>query len=159
MDRVEKLKRELSRTAPLHDTPLGLIHPYWARKPYNVVSIIIRHLSEPSDIVADPFAGSGTTVFAALQSNRNVIAFDLNPLSILIIQSILDINADPDEAMDALRTFCRDLRRTALRWFEGQDSWIVERERFRVEGEYAKGRLTLRPGEYVLRRQAGGGGG
>lgn len=152
MTKLQKLRRELHRTAPIHDTPVGLVHPYWARKPFNILSLIIKHLSKPGDTIADPFAGSGTTAFAALHANRNMLASDINPLAIFLIRGVLDLEANKEQAIDALRSFCSTMQVKTLDWYAGEGSWIVERERFRVRGEYAAGRFRLEPIEYVLKR-------
>jgi hypothetical protein len=41
----------------------------------------IEFLTEPGDIVYDPFSGRGTTIIEAALLNRNVISNDINPLS------------------------------------------------------------------------------
>lgn len=74
---------------PKPHTPMYLMHKYWARKPYNVVSEYINHYSKEGDVVLDPFAGSGVTALEALKSNRKAIAIDLNPISIFLIENTL----------------------------------------------------------------------
>ena len=44
LEQIIKLKKELEEESPEHDTPVGLMHPYWARKPMNIVSKIIECL-------------------------------------------------------------------------------------------------------------------
>jgi DNA modification methylase len=40
---------------------------------------VIRLLTDPSDVVLDPFAGSGTTLKAAIELDRQPIGFELDP--------------------------------------------------------------------------------
>jgi len=75
---------------PKTHSPLYLIHKYWARKPHNVVAEYIRHYTQPSDIVLDPFCGSGVTIIEALRNERIAIGFDLDPLSAMIIESSVE---------------------------------------------------------------------
>ena len=46
----------------------------------------ISLLTQPQDVVYDPFAGRGTTILEAALLNRNVIANDINPLSKILIE-------------------------------------------------------------------------
>lgn len=61
-----------------------LMHKYWARKPHNVVAEYIRHYTKESDIVLDPFCGSGVTVIEALRLSRKAIGVDLDPVATFI---------------------------------------------------------------------------
>lgn len=75
---------------PKTHPPLYMIHKYWARKPHNVVGEYIKHYTHPSEIVLDPFCGSGVTVIEALRNDRLAIGFDLDPLSAMIIESSVE---------------------------------------------------------------------
>lgn len=63
-------------------------HP--TQKPLSISSRIVRHFSNPNDIVLVPFAGSGSECVAAKSLNRHYIGFDLNPKYIEIAQNRLD---------------------------------------------------------------------
>ncbi len=149
-DVIEIISR-LKELAPEHDSPIGLIHPYWARKPLNIIQELVSSFSSEGDLVADPFVGSGTTVFAALVKGRKVVASDLNPLSIFITKSILDLNLSSDEKMVAINQFIKDLRDKILPWFKYEENWYVERERFQVEGNFDDGDYELVHTEVVLK--------
>ena len=45
--------------------------------PEELASRVIRLYTDPGDVVLDPFLGSGTTVVAAINSNRNYIGLEL----------------------------------------------------------------------------------
>lgn len=51
-------------------------HP--SMKPLDFVRRIIRNSSNESDIVLDPFLGSGTTALAAIRENRHYMGFEVN---------------------------------------------------------------------------------
>lgn len=52
-------------------------HP--TKKPDGLFQAIIEILTNPGDTVLDPFAGSGTTAYAAEVSGRKHLSFELNP--------------------------------------------------------------------------------
>lgn len=52
-------------------------HP--CQMPEAILRRIVRACSNPGDTVADPFAGSGTTLAAALKENRNAVGCELSP--------------------------------------------------------------------------------
>jgi DNA modification methylase len=52
-------------------------HP--AQKPLEMVKDIVSWCSNEGDIVLDPYCGSGTTLKACQQLNRNCIGFESNP--------------------------------------------------------------------------------
>lgn len=76
-------------------TPVYKMHRYYARRPWNVFENIIKHYTEPGDIILDPFCGGGVTVVEALKLRRKVVGVDLNPLATFITEmevAPLDIN-------------------------------------------------------------------
>ncbi len=52
-------------------------HP--TQKPMSLTTRIVRHFSNPDDLIIVPFAGSGTECLAALMEGRRYIGFELNP--------------------------------------------------------------------------------
>jgi len=54
-----------------------LIHP--TQKPLELVKKIIKISSNESDIILDPFLGSGTTVVACKELGRKYIGIEINP--------------------------------------------------------------------------------
>jgi len=63
------------------------LHP--ATFPISLARKVIELLSHEGEIVLDPFVGSGTTLVAAQDTNRNAVGFDLNPDYIKLCQSRL----------------------------------------------------------------------
>jgi DNA modification methylase/transposase-like protein len=85
---------------PKTHPPLYMIHKYWARKPHNVVEEYIKHYTQRSDVVLDPFCGSGVTLIEALKNDRLAIGLDLDPISIMLMEcSVEDVDSsDLEEA-------------------------------------------------------------
>ncbi|MGI5308183.1 DNA methyltransferase [Rheinheimera sp. WS51] len=146
-----KLLSELRKITPNHDYAAGLIHPYWARKPINVVEKIIELLSKKNDVIYDPFMGSGTTLLAALKLDRRAIGSDLNPLACSIVDAILLSCEDTEEIKREFKRTCDDFRAKALSLFELDSGMFVERETFDVEGQYENGQFSLHPSIYKIK--------
>ena len=70
------------------------VHPYFTRRPANVVQAYIKHFTQPGDYVLDPFGGSGVTAIEAMLLNRRGIHNDINPLSNFIASKIADTSID-----------------------------------------------------------------
>lgn len=79
------------------------VHPYFTRRPFNVVRDYILHYSRPGDRVLDPFGGSGVAAIEAYLENRIGIHNDLNPLANFIASGIADLaKGSLSEYRDAL---------------------------------------------------------
>ena len=50
------------------------IHP--TQKPVALISTLVQWISNPGDLILDPFAGSGTTALACKELNRNYICIE-----------------------------------------------------------------------------------
>ncbi|HLG35319.1 MAG TPA: DNA methyltransferase, partial [Bacteroidia bacterium] len=57
------------------------VHPYFTRRPYNVVREYIENYSSPGEKVLDPFGGSGVTAIESFLLSRTGIQNDINPLA------------------------------------------------------------------------------
>ncbi|NHI93248.1 MAG: hypothetical protein EAX96_12180 [Candidatus Lokiarchaeota archaeon] len=64
-------------------------HIWWAKKPGNIIKILIQHFTKPNEIVLDPFSGSGAVLEEAIKLGRKSIALDLNPLSIFLMENLI----------------------------------------------------------------------
>lgn len=71
-----------------HNAPYK-IHRYFARRPWNAFDAMIEALTKPGDIVLDPFAGGGTTIYESAKLGRVAIGCDINPLSNFIVRNML----------------------------------------------------------------------
>lgn len=59
-------------------------HPFPAKFPPQLPAFMIRHLSNPGDIVLDPMVGSGTTLVEAVRLGRRAVGCDIDPLARMI---------------------------------------------------------------------------
>lgn len=86
------------------------VHPYFTRRPYNVVRRYVQHYSREKDRVLDPFGGSGVTAIEAFLENRTGIQNDINPFANFIARGIADLSkgniADYFAALDQVRDRC-----------------------------------------------------
>lgn len=67
------------------------VHPYFTRRPYNVVRKYILNYSYQGDRILDPFGGSGVTAIEAFLENRTGIHNDINPMANFIAKGIVDL--------------------------------------------------------------------
>lgn len=66
------------------------VHPYFTRRPANVVREYIKRYSQPGDVVLDPFGGTGVTAVEAFLLGRTGVQNDLNPFANFIARNIAD---------------------------------------------------------------------
>src|SRR5205807_6911771 len=67
------------------------VHPYFTRRPHNVVRQYIQHYSFAGDRVLDPFGGSGVTAIEAFLENREGLQNDINPFANFVTKGIVDL--------------------------------------------------------------------
>ena len=70
------------------------VHPYFTRRPSNVVRAYVKHYSCAGDVVLDPFGGSGVTAIEAMLLGRRAIHNDLNPFANFITTAIADTSLE-----------------------------------------------------------------
>ena len=64
-------------------------HP--TQKPLGLMRRLIKASTEEGDWILDPFAGSGTTLIAAKELNRNAIGIEINPEYCKMIRKRIDV--------------------------------------------------------------------
>ena len=67
------------------------VHPYFTRRPSNVVRAYIERYSVEGDVVCDPFGGTGVTAIEAYLLGRNAIHNDINPFANFLVRCISDL--------------------------------------------------------------------
>ena len=86
----QKLIELLSQDLDFHDQDSKYashdFHSFPAKFPPQLPNKFIHALTKPGDTVLDPMSGSGTTVLEAFLNGRRGIAFDIDPLALLIIR-------------------------------------------------------------------------
>jgi len=86
----EKGKRKLNDLGVADVISVPRIHRgYPAEKPAAVSEVLVRQSSEPGDVVADPFMGSGSVGVAAVRLGRRFVGTDLNPEAVRLSESRL----------------------------------------------------------------------
>ncbi|MHA1340387.1 MAG: DNA methyltransferase [Promethearchaeota archaeon] len=118
---------------PKTHTPMYLMHKYWARKPYNIISHYIKENTKPNDIVLDPFCGSGVTISESILLGRNAIGIDLNPFAIFLTESTI-LDADIPLLKICFEIICEKLQKFASMFYSircplcGNESAIISHE-------------------------------
>lgn len=129
---IERIANEIKLIKPVVDNPGGFIHNYMARKPYNIVSEIIKGLSKPGDLIYDPMFGSGTTLIEASKLGRRAIGTDINPIAkeICLISlkrwNLLRINSLIDQFVTEVENACSKIYAVSI---DGEER-IIERCHF-----------------------------
>ncbi len=70
------------------------IHKYWSRKPWYIVKDYIEKYSKSTDIVLDPFCGSGIIGLESILQGREFIGYDLNPFATFLTNQTLQVDFD-----------------------------------------------------------------
>ena len=68
---------------------LYAFHKYWGEKPHEPIAYAINLLTNPGQLVVDPFVGSGTTGREALIQSRRFIGFDVNPIAVELTRLLM----------------------------------------------------------------------
>ncbi len=87
------------------------VHPYFTRRPFNVIREYVLRFSRERDCIVDPFGGSGVTAIEAFLENRTAIHNDINPLANFIAQGIAGLAegkaSDYKETLERLKAVCQ----------------------------------------------------
>jgi DNA modification methylase len=59
-------------------------------KPLNLMRMLARRLTNPDETILDPFAGSGTTAIASIQTGRRCLAIELDPRYYAVARKRID---------------------------------------------------------------------
>lgn len=102
------------------------VHPYFTRRPHNVVRKYILHYSKEQDLILDPFGGSGVTAIESFLESRVGIHNDINPLANFITRSIVDLSkgnlSDYKKALIQIENSCK----SELLRIENSDNNILD---------------------------------
>lgn len=97
-------------TAKTHTAEYQL-HKYWARKPHNVLNILIKELIEKKNgFVLDPFCGSGVFLREASKLGHKCYGYDVNPIA----KILADTTCNPPKADDFQNTITPILEKFRL---------------------------------------------
>ena len=71
------------------DCTFHQIAPYIGRMKTSIARFLIRRFSNPGDLIADPFCGSGVIALEAAIARRKIVAADWNPYAITLTRAKL----------------------------------------------------------------------
>ena len=86
---------------------------YWGKKPHNIWRHIIEHNSNKSDVIYDPFAGSGLTFYESIKVNRKPVICDINPLTLFLVD-VYSKNYDQEKIVKTVASILSKMKRTAF---------------------------------------------
>ena len=75
--KAKKINNCGTKSVLLYDNPRNKSHP--TEKPIDLMSILVKNSTQIGDTVLDPFMGSGTTMLACKNLNRNGIGIEKDP--------------------------------------------------------------------------------
>lgn len=145
---VDEQLSVIKELKPIVDNPAGLMHNYMARKPYNIVSEIIKRFSPENGCILDPMFGSGTTIIEASKLGCHAIGTDINRLAYKLCKTSLKkwdlqkINAHIDCFCEEIREKCKHL----YVFEEDGEVHVIERCHFNQEN----GKLVPTEYWYIL---------
>ncbi len=76
-------------SARREESGLHQLSPYIGKMKSSMARELVRAITQPGDVVYDPFCGSGTIALEAWMAGRSVIANDLNPYAVLLTRAKL----------------------------------------------------------------------
>ena len=132
----ETITGDSKRGVPLSDVwDIPYLNPkakertgYPTQKPVLLLERIIKLVTNPGDLVIDPFCGSGTTLVAALLTGRNVLGVDISQEAVELTRGRI---AHPEKTesplMEAGRESYRQVDGRALALLEGLNFIPVQR--------------------------------
>jgi len=104
------------------------VHPYFTRRPANVVRAYIERYSLEGDVVLDPFGGTGVTAIEAFLLGRKAIQNDLNPFANFIARNIADttlVSTMPlQRTFEAVRHACGEGLKEIEESEDAAKSWL-----------------------------------
>ncbi|MXX87300.1 MAG: site-specific DNA-methyltransferase [Acidobacteria bacterium] len=77
------------------------IGPYYAMFPPAFADEVVRRHSRPGDLVLDPFAGRGTSLFSAASSGRTALGIEISPVGFVYANAKLS-PAPKDQVLESL---------------------------------------------------------
>lgn len=102
---------------PDKNHPVYSFHPYHTKVPPEIIEKLIKHYSNPGDIVLDVFCGTGMTGVAAKECGRNVILNDLSPVA----SFIAGVNVTSVDAVTVAKEIERIIGESSKDW-----GWVYQ---------------------------------
>lgn len=102
------------------------VHPYFTRRPANVVRDYILHYSQEGDKILDPFGGSGVVPIEAYLENRIGIQNDINPFANFIAGGIADLASGSARDLRHALVFMEETCAAPLHRITGGDAEFIQ---------------------------------
>jgi DNA modification methylase len=115
---------------------IAKIHKYWSRKPWYVIEHLINKYSLPSQIVLDPFCGSGAIGLEAVLNNREFIGYDLNPVAVFVSKNTLDLEFDAAQFDEETAMIEKSVKSQIMKLYEIPNSNLFIR--YLLPGKHGK---------------------
>jgi len=96
------LIRDWSGSALKDESTLHQLSPYIGKLKSSIASSLIEQFSQVSEVVYDPFSGSGTVALEAWAAGRQIIANDLSPYAAVLTRAKLFPYDSLESALDDL---------------------------------------------------------
>lgn len=93
---------------------ISKIHKYWSRKPWYIIKDYIEKYSTSTDVVLDPFCGSGIIGLESILQNRDFIGFDLNPFAVFLSNQTLNFDFNEIEFRNEAKKLHDTLKSTIM---------------------------------------------
>lgn len=104
---------------------ISKIHKYWSRKPGPVIKSFILEFSTESDLVFDPFCGSGTVGIEAIANSRRFLGYDLNPFAIFLTENTLSADFDPGLFETELNHLIDAVKKSIMNLYQWENKFIL----------------------------------
>src|ERR1039457_1381972 len=113
-----------SLSAAHSECTLHQLSPYIGKLKSSIARDLILHYSSPGDIVADPFAGSGTIPFEACLLGRRAFAADVSPYAEVLCQAKLSAPRDENTAVSVAEELLQEAERRRRSDLRGVPAWV-----------------------------------
>ncbi|MCP8323133.1 MAG: site-specific DNA-methyltransferase, partial [Candidatus Methylarchaceae archaeon HK02M2] len=104
------------------------VHPYFTRRPWNVVQEYIKNFTTNGEVVLDPFGGSGITAIESLVLDRKAIQVDICPLANFLTEQVAIAPVDLNKLSDSFHHIAKKCRNKILNLYKMQETETLKIE-------------------------------
>lgn len=101
------------------------LHKYWSRKPWFVIDQYIEKYSQKSQVILDPFCGSGIIGLQSVLADRNFIGYDLNPFAVFLAKNSMNVSYDPISFEDEFSMIEKKVKEKIMPLYTTKDKYIL----------------------------------
>lgn len=114
------------------DTPFQRWYPYIEGYSTDFVKSLIEHYNIIDSVIYEPFAGTGTTLFASDEKGLSTVYSEVNPLLQYLIQTKLNVQKAKEQQRTKLSNDLRDISKTILDVLDQYEEDKVLREAYKT---------------------------